>query len=66
VKGLETPFSLLGGGHAAGEFGDFDEEGVVLLAPVEDEFVAHFSQFRVGRFLRLGCDNFTVFPRENG
>lgn len=24
VKGLETPFSLLGIGHAAGEFGDFD------------------------------------------
>jgi len=35
-------------GHAAGEFGDFDEEGVVLLAPVDDEFVAHFSRFRVG------------------
>ena len=44
-KGLETPFSLLGVGHAAGEFGDFDEEGVVLLAPVDDEFVAHVSGF---------------------
>ena len=49
---VETPFSLLGGGHAAGEFGDFDEEGVVLLAPVDDEFVAHVSYFP-GRVRRL-------------
>ena len=51
-KGLETPFSLLGGGHAAGEFGDFAEEGVVLLAPVDDGFVAHVSHFP-GRVRRL-------------
>ena len=52
VKGLETPFSLLGVGHAAGEFGDFDEEGVFLLAPVDDKFVTHVSHFP-GRVRRL-------------
>ena len=41
---------LVGGaiGHAAGEFGDFNEEGLVFLAPVDDEFVAHVSRCRVG------------------
>ena len=34
--------------HAAGEFGDLDEEGLIFLAPVDDEFVAHFSRFPVG------------------
>jgi hypothetical protein len=28
-------------GHAAGEFGDFDDEARVSFAPVDDEFVAH-------------------------
>jgi len=32
-------------GNEAGESWDFDEEGVVLLAPVDDEFVAHVSGF---------------------
>ena len=49
---VETPFSLLGVGHAAGGFGDFDKEGVVLLAPVDDGFVAHVSHFP-GRVRRL-------------
>ena len=31
-------------GHAAGEFGDLDQERVVFLAPVDDEFVAHVSR----------------------
>ena len=35
-------------GHAAGEFGDFHEEGLIFLAPVDDEFVAHVSRCRVG------------------
>ena len=34
---------LVGGavGHAAGKFRHFDDEGVVRLAPIDDEFVAH-------------------------
>jgi len=44
VKGLETPFSLLGVGHAAG---DFDEKGVVLLAPVDEKPVASKVAFAV-------------------
>jgi len=39
-------------GHAAGEFGDFDEEGVFLLAAVDDKFVTHVSHFP-GRVRRL-------------
>ena len=35
-------------GHAAGEFRDFDEEGLIFFAPVDDEFVAHVSRFLVG------------------
>lgn len=35
-------------GHAAGEFGDLDEECLIFLAPVDDEFVAHVSRFPVG------------------
>lgn len=35
-------------GHAAGEFRDFDEEGLIVLAPVDDEFVAHVSRFPGG------------------
>ena len=30
-------------GHAAGEFGHFDDEGSVGFAPINDEFVAHQS-----------------------
>lgn len=45
--------------HTAAEF---DAEGVVLLAPVDDEFVVHFSRFqaaaksrsRVARTVGLG------------
>jgi len=36
--------------HAVGEFGDFDEEGVVFFAPVDDVFVTHVS-----RRVRNGC-----------
>jgi hypothetical protein len=41
---------LIGGsvGHAAGEFGDFDDKGFVGFAPVDDEFVAHVSRSPVG------------------
>lgn len=28
-------------GRAAGEFRDFNEEGLIFLAPIEDEFAAH-------------------------
>ena len=34
-------------GHAAGEFRDFGKEGLILAAPVNDEFVAHVSRYRV-------------------
>ena len=34
-------------GHAAWEFRDFDDEGVVFFAPVDDEFVAHVNRCRV-------------------
>ena len=35
-------------GHAAGQFGDFDDETLVGAAPVDDEFVAHISRSPVG------------------
>jgi hypothetical protein len=31
-------------GHAAGEFWDFNEEGLIFFAPVDDEFVSHVSR----------------------
>ena len=34
-------------GHAAGKSWDFDEKGLIFLAPVDDEFVAHVSRLAV-------------------
>ena len=46
--GIGNGFFISGSvGHAAGEFGYFDEEGLIFFAPVDDEFVEQFSRFPV-------------------
>ena len=55
----------LAAGHAAGEFGNFDNETVVVLAPVNNQFVArcHSMSILCGAFFQFFTNPIWIAPQ---